>query len=386
VAADVTDRFPGLADGWARFDGPAGTQAVDTAIDAMAGYLRDGRNANSHGLFAASAATDEMVAASRSAVADLVGGQAEGIVFGPNTTSLMFAFTRAIARSLEPGDEIVCTRLDHDANVTPWVMAAADVRAKVVFADFDVSTGRMSVDAVASCLSERTKWVAVTGASNAIGTIPDITAITAAAHERGARVLIDAVHLTPHRKIDVTAIGCDVLACSPYKWYGPHAGLLCARPDLLAELQPYKVRPADDAVPNRFETGTPSFEAIAATGAAARFLLELGMDAVAAHEAAIFEPLLDGLLEMAHVRVHGPSDMADRTPTVAFTVDGLTPDEVASRLAAARVAVWSGDYYAVEVMTALGLADKGGAVRAGVARYTTESDVARLLESVKNLH
>ena len=385
LADDVTHRFPGLADGWARFDGPAGTQAVDSAIDAMAEYLRKGQNANSHGLFAASAATDALVASSRSSVAELLGGEPNGIVFGANMTSLLFAFTRAVGGTLQPGDEIVCTRLDHDANVTPWVMAAADAGARVVFADFDVAKGRLPVDAVVGCITDETRWVAVTGASNAIGTIPDVTAITAAAHARGARVLVDAVHLTPHRKIDVGAIGCDVLACSPYKWYGPHAGLLCARRDLLAELQPYKVRPADDAVPYRFETGTPSFEAIAATGAAARFLLELGMDEVAAHEAAIFEPLLEGLLAMDRVRVFGPDDMVDRTPTVAFTVDGLTPDEVAVRLAADRIAVWSGDYYAVEAMTALGLAATGGAVRAGVVRYTTEGDVDRLLTAVKNL-
>lgn len=375
-------RFPGLADGWARFDGPAGTQMVDTAIEAMANFMRSGRSANSHGVFAASEATDAVVAAGRDAVGRLLGGDPRGVVFGPNMTTLVFAFTRAIARTFHPGDEIVCTRLDHDANVMPWVMAAADVGARVVFADFDPSSGRLPVEAVARCLSARTKWVAVTGASNAIGTIPDVEAITPAAHAAGARVLVDAVHLAAHRRVDVAAIGCDVLACSPYKWYGPHAGVLWGEPDLLETLQPYKVRPADDAVPNRFETGTPSFEAIAGVTAAAEFLQEVGMDELAKRETAVFDPLLRGLSAMGHIRVHGPHDLLDRTPTVAFTVEGHTPEAVARHLADERIAVWSGDYYAVEAMAALGLGGTGGAVRAGVSCYTTESDVDRLLTAV----
>ena len=386
LAADLTARFPGLGDGWARFDGPAGTQVVDAAIEAMAAYLRDGRNANSHGRFEASQATDALVGRSRSSVARLLGlSDPLGIVFGPNMTSLMFAFTRTLARTWRPGDEIVCTRLDHDANVTPWVLAARDVGAVVQFADFDVASGRLPVEAVTSLLTERTRWVAVTGASNAIGTIPDVPAIASAARAAGARVLVDAVHLTPHRRIDVGALGCDVLVCSPYKWYGPHAGVLAAGVELLEALEPYKVRPADNAVPWRYETGTPSFEAIAGIGAAADFLLELGMDDVADHEAAVFDPLLNGLLAMGHVTVHGPRDLIDRTPTLAFTVAGHSPDEVASVLAAERVAVWSGDYYAVEVMASLGLATSGGAVRAGVVRYTTPDDVNRLLTAVAGL-
>ena len=374
-----------MQDGWARFDGPGGTQMVDVAIDAMSEYLRSGHNANSHGEFAASAATDAMVGASRASVGRLLGCDPNAVVFGPNMTSLMFSFTRAIARTLQPGDEIVCTRLDHDANVTPWVLMARDAGAKVVFAEFDASSGRLPVDAVTSVLSERTRWVAVSGASNAIGTMPDVTAIATAAHAAGARVLVDAVHLTPHRRIDVGEMGCDVLVCSPYKWYGPHAGVLCGNPDLLASITPYKVRPASNATPNRFETGTPSFEAIAATGAAAEFLLDLGMDQVAAHEAELFEPLLAALLANDRVRVHGPRDVSDRTPTVSFTVEGYSPDEVARRLAADRVAVWSGDYYAVEVMAALGLADSGGAVRAGLSVYSDADDVDRLLASIATL-
>lgn len=382
---DWAARFPGVQNGWARFDGPAGTQMVDTAIDAMARYLRSGDNANAHGVFAASAATEEMVTRARATVGRLLGAEDRSIVFGPNMTSLMFAFTRAVGRTLRPGDEIVCTRLDHDANVTPWVLAARDAGATVVFAEFDAASGRLPVDAVAAVMTKRTRWVAATGASNAIGTIPDVTAITAAAHAAGARVLVDAVHLAPHRPVDVRAIGCDVLVCSPYKWYGPHAGVLCGAEEMLAELEPYKVRPASDAVPERFETGTPAFEAIVAIDAAAEFLLSFGMEVLAAHEAALFAPLLQGLRDLPGVRIHGPKDATARTPTVAFTLEGYSPQEVAEHLARARVAVWSGDYYAVEAMRALGLSDSGGAIRAGVACYTTAEDVTRLLTAVAEL-
>jgi selenocysteine lyase/cysteine desulfurase len=227
--------------------------------------------------------------------------------------------------------------------------------------------------------------VTVTGASNSLGTIPDIAAAVAAAHAAGARVFIDAVHLAPHRPIDIAALGCDALATSPYKWYGPHAGVLWLSPELRAELVPYKVRPAPDTAPERFETGTPAYEAIAATAAAADFLLDQGMAELAEAELAVFAPLLDGLLALPHVRVHGPRDLVDRTPTVCFSVDGRTADEVARALAAARVAVWGGHYYAVEVMDALGLAAGGGPIRAGVSCYTEDHDVERLLETVAGL-
>lgn len=381
--AAVRNRFPGVTGDWARFDGPAGTQAVDSCIEAMAGYLRGGDNANGGGAFAASIATGELMARARSTVAALLGGNPEGVVFGPNMTSLTFAFTRAVARTLHAGDEIICTRLDHDANVTPWVLAANDTGATVRFAPFAADTGRLETDAVTSLITERTRWVAVTGASNAIGTMPDLPAITAAARAAGARTFVDAVHLVPHRRVDIGAIGADVVATSPYKWYGPHAGILLADPELLAELSPYKVRPAPGAGPGRWETGTPSYEAAAGVNAAAEFLIDCGMDAVASREHEVFAPLLEGLLRMPHVTVYGPCDMVDRAPTVAFTVAGRPAGEVAARLAEARVAVWSGDYYAVEVTAALGL--QHGAVRAGVACYTSPDDVARLLAAVTDL-
>lgn len=385
MADDLRHRFPGLADGWARFDGPAGTQAVDTVIDAIADHLRNGANANAHGVFDASVRTDALVADTRATVGRLLHADPAGVILGPNMTTLVLAFTRSVARTLSPGDEVVCTALDHDANYTPWVLAAEDAGATVRVAPFDTGTGRLDPQAVLDLIGERTRWVAVSGASNAIGTIPELPPIVAAAHAVGARVMVDAVHLVPHRKVDVTTLGADAFATSPYKWYGPHAGILWVEPNLLASLTPYKVRPADDHGPGRFETGTPSFETIAGVGAAARFLLDQGMESIADHERAVFAPLLDGLLAMDHVRVLGPHSLDGRTPTVAFTVAGRRADEVAAALAAERIAVWSGDYYAVEVMRAYGVADQGGAVRAGVVRYTSQEDVERLLAAVAAL-
>jgi cysteine desulfurase family protein (TIGR01976 family) len=380
----VRERFPGLDDEWARFDGPAGTQMVDVAIEAVRDYATSGISANGGGAFAASQATSTLVADARATVAELLGADAGGIVFGPNMTTLTLAFTRSVARTLGPDDEVVGTRLDHDANVTTWRLATEDAGATMHLVPFSVETGRLAVDDVAARIGPRTRWVAVTGASNALGTIPDVRAVVEAAHAAGARVFVDAVHLAPHRRIDTDALGCDAIVTSPYKWYGPHAGVLWLSPELRDGLVPYKVRPAPDTAPERFETGTPAYEAIAGTAAAARFLLDTGMDAIAASERAVFAPLLDGLLALPHVTVHGPRDLSDRTPTVCFSVAHRSSAEVATALAAERIAVWGGNYYAVEVMGALGLAD-GGAVRAGVSCYTTPAEVDRLLATVAAL-
>jgi cysteine desulfurase family protein (TIGR01976 family) len=358
---------------------------VDTAIAAMRDYLTQGTSANSGGRFAASQATGSMVTSARATVGKLLGADPGGIVFGPNMTSLTLAFTRALARTLEPEDEIVGTRLDHDANVTPWKLAADDAGATMLLAPFDPGTGRLAVDSVVDRIGPSTRWVTVTGASNALGTIPDVAAIVDAAHGAGARVFVDAVHLAPHRAIDTAALGCDAIVTSPYKWYGPHAGVLWLSPDLRTGLTPYKVRPAPDTPPERFETGTPAYEAIAATAAAAEFLLDQGMHTIADEERAVFAPLLDGLLALRQVRVHGPRTLADRTPTVCFSVTGHSSAQVADALAGERVAVWGGHYYAVEVMATLGLAEAGGAIRAGVSRYTTSEDVERLLTAVARL-
>jgi selenocysteine lyase/cysteine desulfurase len=238
---------------------------------------------------------------------------------------------------------------------------------------------------VIDLIDERTAWVTLPGASNLLGTVPDLAPIIAAAHDAGARAFVDAVHLAPHRAIDVSTLGCDVLATSPYKWYGPHAGVLCVEPALLDELPVARVRPAPDRGPRRWETGTPSFEAIAAVEAAAALLLGEGLDRIAEAEAKVFAPLLEGLLAMPGVRVWGPPTTEGRTPTIAFTVDGVRPDVVADELSLTRIATWAGHSYALEAVDQLGLAASGGVVRAGVVTYIDDEDVTRLLTEVDRL-
>jgi cysteine desulfurase family protein (TIGR01976 family) len=376
------DRFPGLRDGWARLDGPAGTQMVDSAIDAMTEFMRSGHNANQGGLFAAARRTDELVASARASVATLLGGDPAGVAFGPSMTDMTMRFSAAAGRALEPGDEIVCTRLDHDANVAPWVIAAERAGATVRFADPEPETLELPVSAVERVLSDRTRWVAVTAASNAVGTVPDLPGIVAAAHAAGARVYVDAVHAAPHRRLDVEALGCDALACSAYKWFGPHVGILWARPDLLAELRPDKLRPSADAVPHRWELGTLPFESLAGVRAAADYLLSADWDVVRAHEEALLAAALDGLGGMSHVTLYGGA--AERAPTLMFNVRGRSADEVAAALADRQIAVWHGNYYAWELERHLGLAPHG-AVRAGFVHYNDEADAERLLAAVSDL-
>lgn len=383
--SDVRTHFPGAQSDWARFDGPAGTQMVDVAIRAASDWSSSGNNANTHGAFAQAHATDQLLERARRVVAQLLDADPRGVCFGANMTTMTFALTRAIARTLRPGDRVVGTQLDHDANVSPWRIACEESGAEHVLAPFSVPDGRLDMKALAGLITPNTKWVAVTGASNLIGTMPDLRTVVALARHVGARVFVDAVHLVPHMPVSVRDLGCDVLATSPYKWYGPHAGVMCIEPDLLNSLPVAKVRPAEDVGPRRFETGTPNLENIAATEAAARFLLEEGMENIAAREREVFAPLLEGLLAMPHVQVWGPPTLEDRTPTVAFTVKGKSPEQVAAVLAANKVAVWDGSSYAVEVVSRLGLAESGGVVRAGVVRYVTHDDVARLLHVVRSL-
>jgi cysteine desulfurase family protein (TIGR01976 family) len=375
-------RFPGLADGWARLDGPAGTQMVDDAIEAMAAFMRSGHNANLGGAFLAAERTDALVEEARASVAALLGASAEGVVFGPSMTALTMRFSAAIGRTLREGEEIVCTRLDHDANVTPWMIAAGRAGAQVRFAEPDRDTLELPASAVENVLSERTRWVAVTAASNAAGSIPDLSGIIAAAHAAGARVFVDAVHATPHRQIDVAALGCDALACSAYKWFGPHIGILWARPELLAEYQPDKLRPSPDTVPDRWELGTLPFESLAGVRAAADFVSSLDREAVRAHEDRLLAQMVEGLMAIDGVALHGTA--RDRTSTVMFTVAGHSSLDVAAALARAEVAVWHGNYYAVELSTWLGL-EPDGALRAGCVAYNDSDDVDRLLEAVATL-
>jgi cysteine desulfurase family protein (TIGR01976 family) len=378
----VRERFPGLRDGWARLDGPAGTQMVDAAIDTMADFMRSGDNANHGGVFRAAAATDELVGTARGAVGRFVGGAPEGVVFGPSMTALTMRFSATVGRDLKPGDEVVCTRLDHDANVSPWRIAAERAGATVRFADPDPATLELPAAAVEAVLSERTRWVAVAAASNALGTVPDLPGIIAAAHAAGARVYVDAVHAAPHRPIDVGALGCDALVCSAYKWFGPHTAALWGRPDLLEELRPDKLRPSPDEIPDRFELGTLPFEALAGVATAAEFMLSLDRAALRRHEDALLAHMLDGLRAIDGVTVYGAA--RDRAPTLMFTVDGRTSEEVARALAAEQVAVWHGNYYAVELSEHLRL-EPDGAVRAGAVAYTDQEDVRRLLDVVARL-
>ena len=385
TSASTRHRFPGAQSEWARFDGPAGTQMVDVAIRASSDWSSSGDNANTHGSFAAAHATDTLLARARGVVGQLLDADPNGICFGANMTTMTFAFTRAVARTLKPGDRVVGTKLDHDANVSPWRVACEESGAEHVLCPFSAPDGRLDMDAMAKLITPNTKWVAVTGASNLIGTMPDLRTVIALARQVGARVFVDGVHLVPHMAVSVRELGCDVLATSPYKWYGPHAGVLCVEPNLLNSLPVAKVRPADDVGPRRFETGTPNLENIAATEAAARHLLEEDMHKVQSYERNVFAPLLEGLLSMSHVKVWGPPTLEARTPTVSFTVEGHHPDRVADVLAANKIAVWSGHSYAVELVSHLGLTESGGVVRAGVVRYVTDDDVQRLLSVVRSL-
>jgi cysteine desulfurase family protein (TIGR01976 family) len=376
------DRFPGLRDGWARLDGPAGTQMVDSAIEAMDEWMRSGHNANHGGLFAAARHTDELVESTRASVAALIGADPRGVAFGPSMTAMTMRFAGAACRELAPGDEVVCSRLDHDANVRPWLIHAERNGATVRFADPDPETLELPASAVEAVLGERTRWVAVTAASNAVGSVPDLAGIVAAAHAAGARVYVDAVHAAPHRRIDVEALGCDALACSAYKWFGPHIGILAGRADVLEELHPDKLRPSPDEIPDRWELGTLPFESLAGVRAAADYMLSTDWDAVRAHEQALLDAALGGLAAMDHVTVYGAAN--DRAPTLMFNVAGRTADEVCAALAAREIAVWQGNYYAVELEGFLGLAPHG-AVRAGFVHYNDEADAERLLAAVADL-
>jgi cysteine desulfurase family protein (TIGR01976 family) len=376
VAGVNRDRFPGLSDGWARFDAPAGSQPVDTSIEAFGEFMRSGAVANHGGAFEAAERTDALVDEARKVAAEFLGGEPRGVVFGPSMTSLTICFSASIGRTLEPGDEIVCTRLDHDGNVAPWLIASKRADATVRFAETDPDTLDLPASAVEALLSDKTRWVAVTAASNAVGAVPDLEGIVKLAHQAGARVYVDAVHAAPHRKLDVSALDCDALVCSGYKWFGPHQSILWARPELLEWLEPDKLRPSPNTVPERWEFGTLPFESLAGLSAAARYVMDLGYDEIRAHEEALFAKLLDGLDQIDGITVHGrPSD---RVPTLMLSVEDRNPLDVAKELAAEQVAVWHGNYYALEISTLLDL-EPDGAIRAGIVHYNNEEDVERLL-------
>lgn len=381
-------RFPalsGAAGQWARFDGPSGTQMVDTALTAMNEWVSSGNTAAVGGPFEAAQRCAELLEHTRSLLGRLFSADPSGFSFGPNTTSNNMVVANAISETLGPGDTVVSTRLDHDSNVMPWRRACQRSGARQLMADFDRETGVLAPESVIALIDETTRWVTVPMASNLLGTMPDLAPIIDAAHGAGSRVFVDAVAAAPHHIIDISALGCDVLVTSPYKWYGPHTGVLWCRPEIMNELDIWRVRPAGDAGPRKFETGMPNFEGIAGTAAAVRFLLEEGMDNVARYESRIFERLWDGLGQITGVRRIGPADYERRAPTAAFTIDGVAPSAVSTALAAENIAVWDGHAYAVEVVEHLGLAASGGVVRAGVVRYIDDSDVDRLLLSLERI-
>jgi cysteine desulfurase family protein (TIGR01976 family) len=378
--AAVRRRFPALDRGLAFFDAPGGTQVPDAVVEAIVEYLRES-NANLGGAFETSRRSDLLVDEAHRAAAGFLGCSAEEVVFGANMTTLNFALTRALARELAAGDEIVLTRLDHDGNVAPWLELARDRGVQVRFAEIRDDT-TLDLDQLAGLLSERTRVVAFPWASNAVGTIVDAAHVAELAHEAGALAWVDAVHYAPHGPIDVASAGIDVLLCSPYKFFGPHLGLAFARDELLERWRPYTVRPAAESPGGlRYETGTLAHELLAGFVAAVRYLDSVGYDAIVAYERELGARFLDGLPESW--RLYGLRSMEGRVPTFLITSAGLTPLEAASRLAERGFAAWHGDYYAVEVMRRLGLPE--GGLRIGLVHYNTEDEVDRLLEELRAL-
>jgi cysteine desulfurase family protein (TIGR01976 family) len=374
------ERFPGLRDDWVRLDGPAGTQVLDDAVEAAAAWWRSGDPANAHGPFPQAAATDALVWSTRQACAHLLGGQPEGIAFGESMTSLTMRFAAAVGRTVGPGDEVVVTRLDHDGNVRPWVIAAERAGATMRFAEPDRDTLVLEPAHVAAVLSERTRWIAFTATSNVTGTAPDVAAICRLARDAGVHTYIDAVAATPHRRVDRRGWGADAVVCSAYKWYGPHIGVLSADPALLAELHPDKLVPSPDTVPERWELGTLPFEQLAGVRAAARFMLERVIPQGWVEEQALGDKLDAGLRAIDGVAALGERRPGD-APTRWFTVAGVEPESTARRLAEHRIAVWSGTNYAWEISQWLGLGD-AGAVRAGLVHYNDAMDVDRFLDAL----
>jgi cysteine desulfurase family protein (TIGR01976 family) len=383
--AAVRAGFPSIDDRRVFLDNPGGTQAHRSVYDAIEGYYRD-MNANLGGPFSTSRATDAMLDDARAVAAEFLGAASGAeIVFGANMTTLTMHASRILCRGLGPGDEILVTGLDHDANVAPWMLAASDRGVTIRQAGIDTETCLVDVDDFASKLTGRTRVAAFGWASNGAGTINDVARLTALCREAGAISYIDAVHYAPHGAIDVSGLGCDFLACSAYKFFGPHVGLLYGRAELLERHRPYKVRPAPDAPPHSWETGTINMEGIAGTAAAIRYLRGVGMEQVAAYERELSTRLLEGLAGIAGVTVYGTRDLDRRCPTYVFNVGGKHPAEVAAALGERDIFVWDGNYYALELMQRLGIEDSGGAVRVGAVHYNTPAEIDAFLEVVATL-
>jgi cysteine desulfurase family protein (TIGR01976 family) len=386
------------------FDNPGGTQVPKTVMDAMTGYLlRD--NANHGGAYATSRRSDAMIMQARQAMTDMLGAaSADEIVFGPNMTSLTFTLSRAFTHWLKPGDDVVVTRLDHDANISPWMLLARDTGANLRWVDFRTEDCTLDMDDLERQLSRRTKIVACAYASNAVGTINDVKTVTEMAHHAGALIFVDGVQYAPHGTIDVRALDCDFLVCSAYKFFGPHEGVLYGKLDLLDRLPAYKVRPAKNSPPHKFETGTQNHEGIAGTLAAVEYLANLSgkdepgssrrerlieaMKKIVEYEQRLVSRLITGLQQVKGLHIYGikdPEQFNRRVPTVAFRIDGFSPLEVAEYVGGKGIFVWDGNYYALAVTERLGFEDKGGMVRVGLVHYNTGEEVDRLLDELRRL-
>ena len=396
---EIRARFPALARMYAGervayFDGPGGTQVPLDVVDAMTEYLFE-HNANTHWRYPSSTETDAMLTASRAAMADFVGGAPDEIAFGANMTTLTFHIARAIGRSLTAGDEIIVTELDHQANVAPWVEVAREHTLAVNVAPMRPHDGTLDLDALAGLIGPRTRVVAVGAASNALGTITDVARVAALARAVGAITFCDAVHFAPHNLVDVRAFGCDLLACSAYKFYGPHVGFVWGRRELLASLDVPRLAPAPNNAPERLETGTQNHEGIAGAAAAVDFLASLSgstgarrprlkatFEALHARGHALLSRAWKRLSSIAGVRLYGPTPDKPRTPTVCFSVEGVPSESVVRHLAERAVFATHGDFYASTLVERLGHA-RDGLVRAGCACYTSEGDVDRLVDGVR---
>jgi cysteine desulfurase family protein (TIGR01976 family) len=401
----VRQQFPALSE---RFDGkpavffdnPGGTQVHESVIRAMTDYMTR-RNANTHGVFATSRRSDIVIDDARQAAADLLGATPAEIVFGNNMTSLTFALGRSLAAEFGPDDEIVVTRLDHDANVAPWMMLAEDTGAQVRWADVDIETCTLDMDHVQSLINERTRLVAVGYASNAVGTINDVKTIIGWARAVGAYVYIDAVQYAPHGLIDVKALDCDFLACSAYKFFGPHVGIQYGKRQHMERLRAYRVRPAGEELPGKWETGTKNHEGLAGTAAAIDYIAGLGVayggaaanaprraklaaawPVVAEYEQQLLDRLITGLKSIPRVRIYGITSRMEwdkRVATVSIRKEGLTPEALATKLAEQNIFVWNGNFYALSISERLGVEQSGGLVRIGLAHYNTIEEVDHCL-------
>lgn len=407
----IRSKFPALSardNGAPRiyFDNPAGTQVPQSVADKVHECMLES-SANVGGFFRTSERAAAIVDEAHTAMADLLNAKsAEEIIFGQNMTTLTLYLSRSIGSKMQAGDEIILTRMDHDANVYPWMLLARDLGLEVKWLPFDLDSFEFDLSLLDDLLSDRTKLICVGGASNLTGTINDVRTISAKAKDAGAWTYIDAVQSVPHVSVDVQELGCDFLVCSAYKFFGPHQGILWGRRQVLESLEAYKVRPAPEEIPGCFETGTMNHEGMAGTTAAVDYLASIGeayggdfleknkkyagrrrnvhaaMDCLFAYEAALASKLIDGLQQLPGVRIQGIASkdaMSRRVPTVAFTVDGVSPDSIAKSLARKNIFVWSGHNYAVEAVTALGIHEAGGAVRVGPVHYNTRAEIDNLL-------